>query len=123
MQAVGEASSVTLQPDRFTVQRRQLGGRVTLSCRGNCLVWLDTLESTPLQFWRNHGGNCLVCGGCRGALALRGPCKTRWGLLLGGGAGGPRYRAVNGIVVGTSMQRDGKLARRANIVYITWCGG
>jgi hypothetical protein len=75
MLAVGEVISVTLRPDRFAGQRKLLGGRVTLSCRGNCLVCLCTLESTPLQFSRNHGGNCLVCEGCRGALALRGPAE------------------------------------------------
>ena len=35
-----------------------------------------------------------MCGGRRGALALRGPFETRWVLLLGDSAGGHRYRVL-----------------------------
>ena len=43
----------------------------------------DLCYSAPRSFrgaeeaaWReSHGGNCLVCEGCRGALALRGPSE------------------------------------------------
>jgi hypothetical protein len=82
-QATMRSTNLT-RPGGTPVKEEAARRKSHVSCRGNCLVCFGTLESTPLQFSRDHGSDCLVCEGRAERLRFAGLTKhagldsSRW---------------------------------------------